>query len=372
MKITQIETLHVRPRWLLLKVHTDKGIVGLGDATLEGRARTVATCVHEYERMLVGQDPRRIERLWQMMYRQTFYRGGPILCSAISGIEQALWDILGKSLGVPVHQLLGGAVRDRIRLYGWTGGKRTGNYIEDFLHHIGAREFTAYKFCPVEACRHIESPATMQNAVDMVTAARSAAGANIDLAVDMHGRTSPALSRRLAQKLEHLDLMFIEEPVLPGDIAALKALSAASATPIATGERLFTRSQFQEIIEQEAVAVIQPDLSHVGGIFEARKIAAAAETRNIAVAPHCPLSAVSLAACLQLDACTPNFLIQEHVTLGADYLRQPFVVRDGYIDVPTGPGLGVELDDEKVTAGLFDGDWDTPTYWLQDGSVAEW
>lgn len=372
MKITHIETMHVRPRWLLLKVHTDKGIIGLGDATLEGRAQTVATCVHEFERMLGGQDPRRIEHLWQMMYRQTFYRGGPIMCSAISGIEQALWDILGKSLGVPVHQLLGGRVRDRIRMYGWTRGAKTGGYIEDFKHHLEARQFTAYKFAPIKDCRLIESPAAMQQAVKLVAEARQIVGDQIDLAVDFHGRSAPALSRRLAQKLEPFDLLFIEEPVLPGDITGLKAIAAATSTPIATGERLFTRWQFQEVIEAGAVAVVQPDISHVGGIFEGRKIAAMAESRNMAVAPHCPLSAVSLAACLQLDACTPNFLIQEHVTLGADYLKQPFVVKDGYIDVPTGPGLGIELDDAKVAAGLFDGDWDTPTFALEDGGVAEW
>ena len=372
MKITHFELLHVRPRWVILKVHTDAGIVGLGEPTLEGRAQTVVMAVREYERMLIGQDPRRIEHLWQMMYRQTFYRGGPVLCSAISGIEQALWDILGKSLGVPVYQLLGGAVRDRIRIYGWTGGGRTGDYIEDFLHHIEGGEFTAYKFAPIDAAWMIESPAAMQKAVDRVAEARRKAGPQIDLAVDFHGRCTPALSRRLAQKLEPFDLMFIEEPVLPGDTAALKALSAATSTPIATGERLFTRWQFQDLIEQRAVAVLQPDLSHVGGIHEARKIAAAAEARDIAIAPHCPLGPIALAASLQLDACTPNFLIQEHVTLGAEYLKQPFEVKGGYIDLPTGPGLGIELDEQKVEAGMFEGDWDTPTFWHGDGSVAEW
>ena len=372
MKITHFELLHVRPRWLFLKVHTDVGIIGLGEPTLEGRARTVAEAVREYERMLIGQDPRRIEHLWQRMYRQTFYRGGPVLCSAISGIEQAMWDILGKSLGVPVYQLLGGAVRDRIRIYGWTRGGQTGDYIENFIHHLEARQFTAYKFAPIDACRMIESPAAMQRAVDRVAEARRIVGDEIDLAVDLHGRCTPALSRRLARKLEPFDLLFIEEPVLPGDTAALAALSAACSTPIATGERLFTRWQFQELIERQAAAVLQPDLSHVGGIFETRKIAAAAEARNIAIAPHCPLGPIALAASLQVDATTPNFLIQEHVTLGAEYLKQPFIVNDGYIDLPTGPGLGIELDDEKVKAGQFDGDWDTPTFHLDDGSIAEW
>ncbi len=372
MKITHFELIHVRPRWLILKVHTDRDIVGLGEPTLEGRAQTVATALREFERMLVGEDPRRIEHLWQRMYRQTFYRGGPVLSSAISGIEHALWDILGKSLDTPVHQLLGGAVRDRIRMYGWTRGGKTGDYIEDFMHHMEAREFTAYKFSPIEACRMIESPAAMQRAADHVAEARRIVGDAIDIAVDFHGRSTPALSKRLARKLEPYDPLFIEEPVLPGDTAALKDIAASTSIPIATGERLFTRWQFQDVIEQQAVAIVQPDLSHVGGVFEARKIAAMAEARNIAVAPHCPLGPVCLAASLQVDACTPNFLIQEHVTLGEGYLKRPFVVKDGYIDVPRGPGLGIELDDEAIAGQVFEGDWETPTFTLEDGSVAEW
>ncbi len=372
MKITSLELLHVKPRWVFLKVHTDTDIVGLGEPSLEGRALTVAQAVKELEPMLLGEDPRRIEHLWQRMYRQTFYRGGPVLTSALSGVEQALWDILGKSLGAPVHQLLGGRVRDRVRMYGWTKGGKTGNYIEDFMHAVGERAFTAYKFSPVEACRYLETPAQMQQAVDMMAGARKLAGPDIDIAVDMHGRTTPALSKRLAKKFEPYDPLFIEEPVLPGDTAALKELSRATTIPIATGERLYTRWDFQDVIHAQAVAVVQPDLSHAGGVFEARKIAAMAESRHIAFAPHCPLGPVALAACLQVDACTPNLLAQEHVTLGVGYLKQPFEVKAGYIDVPTAPGLGIELDDEALQDKLFAGDWQTPTFELEDGSIAEW
>lgn len=372
MKIASIELFHVRPRWLLLKMQTDGGLVGWGEPTLEGRTQTVEAAVREMSRVLLGEDPRRIEHLWQRMYRGGFYRGGPVLCSAISGIEHALWDILGKSLGVPVHQLLGGAVRERIRMYGWVRGEPTGDYIDNFLHAVEDRRFTAYKFCPVDACAPIATPQAMRRAQERVAAAREAAGPDIDIALDFHGRTTPALARRLAQRFEPYDPLFIEEPVLPGDTAALKAIAQSTTIPIAAGERLFTRWQFQDLIEQQAVAVVQPDLSHVGGIFEARKIAAAAEARNIAVAPHCPLGPIALAASLQLDACTPNFLCQEHVTLGDGYLKTPFEVVDGHIAVPTGPGLGIEVDEEALKHHLFAGDWQTPQFTLEDGSCAEW
>ena len=372
MKIATVDTFHVRPRWLFVKVTTDAGLVGWGEATLEGRSQTAETAVRELGRVIVGQDPRRIEHLWQRMYRRGFYRGGPILTSAISGIEHALWDILGRSLGVPVYQLLGGAVRERIRIYGWAPGGRTGDYIEKFQHRLTSGRFTAYKFTPVEACRMIETPAAMDAAVARLREARELAGRDVDIAADLHGRVTPALARRLAQKFEPFDPMFIEEPVLPGDTAAIKAVAASTTIPIATGERLFTRWQFQELIEQQAVAIVQPDLAHVGGIYEARKIAAMAESRNIAVAPHCPLGPIALAASLQVDACTPNFLIQEHVTLGEGYLKRPLEVVDGHIAVPQGPGLGIEVDEDALQAHAFAGDWDTPTFSLDDGSITEW
>ncbi len=372
MKITRLETFQVRPRWLFLKIHTDTDIFGWGEPTLEGRSQTVEAALREMERTLVGQDPRRIEHLWQQLYRGTFYRNGPVLCSALSGVEMALWDILGKSLNAPVHQLLGGRVRDRIRLYGWIRGERTGDYIEDVVHEIATGQFTAYKMLPVPAMRAVEPPSVVEKIVRGVAAVRAAAGPNIDIALDFHGRVAPAMARRLARKLEEFEPMFLEEPVLPGDVRALKEVAQSTTIPIAAGERLFTRWGFQELIEQQAVAIVQPDLSHVGGILEARKIAAMAETRDIALAPHCPLGPISLAACLQVDACTPNFLCQEHLTLGESYLQTPFEVVEGHVAVPEGAGLGIEVDEAKVRAGVFAGDWETPQFRHADGSFAEW
>ncbi len=372
MIITKLETFHVKPRWLFLKIHTDKGITGLGEPTLEGRTQTVETAVHEIGRYLLGKDPREIERHWQTIYRGTFYRGGPVLTSALSGVEQALWDILGKSLGTPVWQLLGGKVRGKARMYGWVDVEKTGDYIENFKRSIDDGQFTAYKMTPVPAVRAVEAPEMMDRIVANVAEAREAAGRGIDIGVDFHGRVAPALAKRLARLLEPYDPMFIEEPVLPGDVTAMKEIAESTIIPIATGERLFTRWQFNDLIERQAAAIIQPDLSHVGGIFEARKIAAMAEARNIAVAPHCPLGPIALAACLQLAACTPNFLIQEHLSLGEGYIRDPFRVVNGYVPIPDKPGLGIELDEEAIQEKIFAGDWETPVFTLEDGSFTEW
>ncbi|MGI6456453.1 MAG: galactonate dehydratase [bacterium] len=373
MKITRLETIHVKPRWLFLKIHTDQDIVGVGEPTLEGRCRTVETAIREMEEYLIGQDPRQIEKHWQTLHRSPFYRTGPVLCSALSGVEQALWDILGKSLNAPVWQLLGGKVRDRVRMYGWVAGEQTGDYIENFKRSIHDRQFTLYKFVPVPAMRYLESPAVIEQVVENVAQLRAAAGPHIDIGLDFHARTTPALAKVLARKLEQFDPLFLEEPVLPGDTQALRDISNSTCIPIATGERLFTRWQFQDIIQQQAVAIVQPDVSHAGGILEVRKIAAMAEPRNIALAPHCPLGPVALAACLQVAACTPNFLAQEHLHLGEGYLRDPFQVDEqGYIPVSDKPGLGVELDDAAIEEKRYPGDWQNPWFTLEDGSYAEW
>jgi galactonate dehydratase len=369
VKITHLETLYVKPRWHILKVHTDEGIVGLGEPIVEGRARTVNTAVRELESYLIGKDPRQIEKHYQAMYRGTFYRGGPVLVSAISGIEQALWDILGKWLGVPVYQLLGGAVRDRVRTYAHLGGE--GIYgMQQSAQELVAKGYTAIKM-------GIDGPAVDTKAyiklqVEQIEAVRDALPDHVDLAVDFHGRCSPQLSIRLAKALDHVHLMFIEEPTLPENVDALVAVARSTTIPIATGERLFTRYAFREILEKRAAVILQPDLCHAGGISEVRKIAAMAETYYATVAPHNPLGPISLAAGLQVDACTPNFLCQEQVSLGEGYIKNPFVVKDGYIDLPTAPGLGVELDDEAVAEKLYDGSWETPTLTHADGSFAEW
>ena len=371
MKITRLETLFVKPRWLFLKVHTDEGLVGLGEPIVEGRAQTVAAAVQEIGRYLIGQDPRRIEHHWQAIYRGQFYRGGPVLCSAISGIEQALWDITGKWLGQPVYQLLGGAVRDRVRVYGHFGGTTTEELAASAKRAVAAG-FNALKTGLVGPVQIVDVPAVIEETVSRFAAIREAVGPKVDVGIDFHGRSSPAMSVRLARALEPYHPMFIEEPVLPENVDALVTVARSTSIPIATGERLFTKWGFREVLEKQAAVILQPDLSHAGGILECKKIAAMAECYYAAVAPHCPLGPISLAACLQLDACTPNFLVQEHVTLGEGYLREPFRVVDGHIPLPTGPGLGIELDEEAVAAKLYDGSWETPRLWHADGSVGDW
>lgn len=373
MKITRLETLHVRPRWLFLKIHTDAGLVGLGEPILEGRALTVETAVHEIGRTLIGEDPRRIEWIWNRYFRGTFYRGGPILCSAISGIDQALWDILGKHLNVPVHQLLGGSVRDRIRLYGWVkDADGIDDYVAQAQRQTEAHGFTAFKMAPIEAAKLLESRPPLAAAVGRMARLRERLGAGVDLALDLHGRASSAVARQLARELEPYHPFFLEEPVLPGSWQALREVRDSTSIPIAAGERLFTRWQFRDIIVNRAVDVVQPDVSHAGGISELRKIGAMAEVEEIAVAPHCPLGPIALASSLHVDATLYNFLIQEAMTLGEGYLKKPFEVADGHVAVPQGPGLGIELDDEAIERQRFDGQWETPQFRHSDGSFAEW
>ena len=371
MKITRLETILVQPRWLFLKMHTDTGLIGYGEPVVEGRAHTVQQAVAECEEYLLGKDPRRIEHHWQAIYRHAFYRGGPVLTSALSGIEQAMWDILGKSLGVPVYQLLGGACRDRIRMYAHCGG----NTPEEAAASARARVAEGYTALKTgvgrSPARIIESPGFVQGCADRFAAMREAVGMEVDIAIDFHGQISPALAVRLARALEPYHPMFIEEPCLPQNVDAMVTVARSTSIPIATGERLFTKWGFREVLEKQAAVVVQPDLCHAGGILECKKIAAMAECYYAAVAPHNPLGPISLAACLQLDACIPNFLVQEQVNLGNGYLKEPFRLVDGYIELPTGPGLGIELDDEAVAAKTGH-QWKNPQLYHADGSVADW
>jgi len=371
MKITRLETFFVAPRWLFLKMHTDEGLVGLGEPILEGRAQTVAAAVQEIGRSLIGQDPRLIEHHWQAIYRGPFYRGGPILTSALSGIEQAMWDITGKWLGQPVYRLLGGPTRTRVRLYGHCGDDPKTAPAQ--AKAAVAQGFTAVKTAlPRAPIQTVDTLAYVQLAESHFAAIRQAVGPGVDIAIDFHGRSSPAMSIRLAKALEPYYPMFIEEPVLPENVDELARVARSTSIPIATGERLFTKWAFREVLEKGAAAVLQPDVSHAGGILECKKIAAMAECSFAAVAPHCPLGPIALAACLQLDACIPNFLIQEFASLGEGYLKKPFVLVDGSLTVPEGPGLGCELDEEAVAARVDDGAWETPQLRHEDGSVGDW
>ncbi|MHB1355937.1 MAG: galactonate dehydratase [Anaerolineae bacterium] len=371
MKIVKLETFQVKPRWLFLKITTDDGLVGWGEPIVEGRTRTVETAVHELGEYLVGQDPRLINHHWQAMYRGAFYRGGPVLTSAISGVEEALWDITGKALGVPVYQLLGGACRERIRVYAHVGGN-TPEEIGASARAKRALGFEAFKTGFFGALRIVETPSVLREATARLAAMREAVGWEMDIAVDFHGRVSPAMAVQAAKAFEPFGLMFIEEPCLPENVDTMVTIARSTSIPVATGERLFTKWGFREVLEKQAAVILQPDVSHCGGIFETVKIGAMAETYYAAMAPHCPLGPIALAACLQADAVLPNFLIQEQVTLGDDYLVNPFKVVDGHIALPTAPGLGIEVNEEAVRAGIYDGAWQTPQLRHKDGSVADW
>lgn len=381
--ITDYDLFHVPPRWLFLRIETSDGRVGWGEPTIEGRAKTVATAVERLlETTLIGEDPSRIEDHWQAMYTGGFYRGGPILMSAIAGIDQALWDLKGKEFGAPVHELLGGRARDRVRIYQWIGGDEPSDVGEAATEKV-AEGYTAFKMNATSQLRHIDTPAAVERARDRVAEVRDAVGDEIDIGLDFHGRASKSMAKRLASALEPYDPMFIEEPVLPEHNGTLPELAHNTTIPIATGERMYSRWDYRDLLADGAVDVIQPDVSHAGGITEVRKIAAMAESHDVTMAPHCPLGPIALAACLQIDGCAPNVLIQEqslniHYNKDADlldYLADPdvFAFEDGYVDIPTGPGLGIELDEDIVREAAGDGDfWEAPIWRHDDGSVAEW
>ena len=382
MKIDHFELFKVPPRWLFLKVVTDDGVAGWGEPVIEGRAETVAAAVREAETLLKGHPANRIEDIFQMLYRGGFYRGGPILSSAISGIEQALWDIRGKVLRLPVCELLGGPVRDRIRVYCWIGGDRPDDVASAALEKK-AQGYSAIKMNGTAELDYLDSYAKIDAAVGRVAAIREACGKDFDIAVDFHGRVHQAMARILMKELEPYRLMFVEEPVLIENFELFKELRRHTSTPIATGERNFTRWGFKDIIGSGCVDVIQPDLCHAGGIFEVRKIAAMAECHDIAVAPHCPLGPIALAASLQLDWCTPNAVIQEqslgiHYNAGADLLdyladRTVFEYRQGFVYRNDAPGLGISVDEEKVReAARIGHDWKNPVWRTADGTIAEW
>ena len=382
MKITRLTTLVVPPRWLFLKIETDEGITGWGEPVVEGRAHSVAAAVDELADYLVGRDPRNVEDLWTVMYRGGFYRGGPILMSAIAGIDQALWDIKGKALGVSVSDLLGGRVRERIRVYSWIGGDRpadTANAARDAV----ARGFSAVKMNASEELQFVDSHAKVDAVLANMVAVRDAVGKNVGIGVDFHGRVHKPMAKILIKELEPYRPMFIEEPVLSDNYEALKELAPLSCAPIALGERLYSRWDFKRILAEGYVDIIQPDTSHAGGITETRKIASMAEAYDVALALHCPLGPIALAACLQLDGVCYNAFIQEqslgiHYNQGNDLLdyisnREVFEYQDGFVAIPNGPGLGIEINEDYVLEQARIGHrWRNPIWRHADGSVAEW
>lgn len=382
MKITKLTTYRLPPRWMFLKVETDEGIIGWGEPVIEGRARSVEAAVHELSEYVVGQDPARINDIWQTLYRGGFYRGGPVLMSAIAGIDQALWDIKGKALGMPVYQLLGGLVRDKIKAYSWVGGDRPAEVIAGIekLTQIG---FDTFKLNGCEEMGIIDSSRKIDAAVAVVAQIREAFGNKIEFGLDFHGRVAAPMAKVLIKELEPYRPLFIEEPVLAEQAEYYPRLAAQTHIPIAAGERMYSRFDFKRILADGGLAIVQPDLSHAGGITECFKIAAMAESYDVSLAPHCPLGPIALASCLHVDFVARNAVFQEqsmgiHYNQGAELLdyvlnKDDFAMDDGHFYPPCKPGLGVEVNEELVVERSKQAaDWRNPIWRHADGAVAEW
>ncbi len=382
MKITKLTTYRLPPRWMLLKIETDAGISGWGEPVIEGKARTVETAVQEFEPYLIGQDPARINDLWQVMYRGGFYRGGAILMSAIAGIDQALWDIKGKALGVPVYQLLGGLVRDRMKVYSWVGGDRPADVIAD-IRRLREGGFDTFKMNGSEEMGLIANAATVDAAVARIAQIRAAFGMEIEFGIDFHGRIGAPMAKVMLRELEPYRPLFVEEPVLAEQDECYARLAQHTAIPLAAGERMYSRFEFKRVFQAGGLAIVQPDLSHAGGISECLKIAGMAEAHDVALAPHCPLGPVALAACLALDFVSHNAVLQEqsmgiHYNKGGELLdyvvnREDFHIEGGYIRPLPKPGLGVVIDEARVIEASRNApDWRNPLWRHADGSLAEW
>ncbi|HHV09919.1 MAG TPA: galactonate dehydratase [Clostridiales bacterium] len=382
MKIIKISTYLVRPRWCFVEVETDDGITGWGEAVIEGKASTVSACVEEVTDYLIGMNPLNIEDIWTLLYRAAFYRGGPIIMSAISGIDQALWDIKGKYYNAPVYELMGGKCRTKIKVYSWIGGDRPAD-VAKAAKEKQMSGFKAIKMNATEELQFIDSYDKVDSVLERVASIRESTGKNFGIAIDFHGRVHKPMAKILAKKLEEFDPMFIEEPVLCENMEVFKEIAASCNIPIATGERLFSKWDFKRLLQAGGVDIIQPDLSHAGGITEVKKIASMAEAYDIALAPHCPLGPIALSACLQIDATCYNAVIQEqsigiHYNVGKsvlDYIKNPedFAFTDGYVNLPILPGLGVTINKELVLEeNSSPHHWKNPVWRHEDGSIAEW
>ncbi|HET8611481.1 MAG TPA: galactonate dehydratase [Sphingomonas sp.] len=379
-EIRIIESFIVPPRWVFVRVETSDGLVGWGEASLESHAEAVVGELEHVRDRLIGCDAERIEDAWQTLHRLGFYRGGPVRMSAISGIDQALWDIKGRRLGVPIWQLLGGRVRDRIDVYAWIGGDRPHD-VAAAAAERKAQGFRAIKMNGTGEIGWLDSARALDDAVERMRLVREA---GMDAGIDFHGRIHKAMARRFVRALEPLSPLFIEEPLLSEHPEAIAQIANQTSIPIALGERLYSRWDYKRLFELAAVDIIQPDVAHAGGISEVRRIAAMAEAYDVALAPHCPLGPLALAACFQIAASTPNFVIQE-MSLGmhynsadADLLTYcadgaPFEVSDGAVAVPEGPGLGVTIDEARVREAAKDGHrWRNPVWRGPDASLREW
>lgn len=381
MKISSIQVYEVKPRWIFIKISTDEGIEGWGEMVSGTKTRTVVAGAYEIADRIIGRNPLEIEKIWQELYR-VFFRGGPINMTIISGIEMALWDIKGKYYNAPIYELLGGSARDRIKVYSWIGGDRPADVVKDAQDRV-TRGFDSIKMNATEELHYIDSFKKIDAVVERVASLRDTFGNDLNIGVDFHGRVHKPMAKILAKELEPYRPMFLEEVVLPENEEGFVEVAKHVSTPLATGERLYTRWGFKNILNSGVIDIIQPDVALAGGILETRKIIAMAEAYDIAAAPHAPYGPIALAATLQIDVCSPNVFIQEqslgiHYNKGFDLLdfvknKEIFQYKDGYVDIPTKPGLGLEIDEDKVkevsAEGLY---WTNPNWKNYDGTKAEW
>lgn len=387
MKITAINSLVVNARmrnWIFVKVETSEpGLHGWGEATTEWKTHGVLGAIDDLSRLLIGQDPLRVEHLWQVMYRQYFWKQGIVNVSALSGIDQALWDIKGKEVGKPLHELLGGPVRDTLRFYDHLGGGTLeGMYgtvapeeFADRIRESQSQGFSAVKAMPIPVCEPIESPKVLKYAARCMEAMRIAAGDEVDIMIDLHARTTPAAAIQFGSMLTEYHPYWYEEPCWSDQVDGLVQVARALPFPIATGERLVTRWQFRELLEKRACAIVQPDVCHCGGISEARRIASLAETYLISIACHNPVGPVSTAASTHVAFATPNYLIQELVRKDVPWRDEvatcPISIEEGICQVPRSPGLGVEINEAEAKKHPYKPEVLMPRF-HRDGSVADW
>ncbi|KAH8427607.1 D-galactonate dehydratase [Aspergillus melleus] len=381
-KIKSIEYFRVKPRWLFVKVTDDEGRFGWGEGTLEGHTQAVEGALDEIIVRLVGLEADDIEHIWQLVWRLGFYRGGPVFMSAISGIDIALWDLKGRTLGVPVYQLLGGKVRNKVQVYAWIGGDRPSD-VEVAAKARIEQGLKCIKMNATEDVNWLDGPAVLDSCVERLKTVKSL---GLDAGLDFHGRLHKPMAKQLAKALEPYRPLFIEEPLLCEHPEALKQLSGLTTIPIAFGERLFTRWDVKRFLEDGSVDVLQPDIAHAGGISETRRIASLAETYDVAIAPHCPLGPIALAASIQVAVSTPNFVIQE-MSLGMHYNveagnidlnsylvdKSVFDIAEGFVKAPSGVGLGIEIDEELVRAISKETEpWPPKEFYGPDGAIREW
>lgn len=381
MKITGIKVYEVKPRWIFVKISTDEGIDGWGEMISGTKTETVVAGAKEMGEYIIGRDPFEIERLWQELYK-SFFRGGPINSTIVSGIEMALWDIKGKYYNVPIYEFLGGKARDRIKIYSWIGGDRPADVAAAAVERK-QMGFDAIKMNATEELHYIDSFDKIQAVVDRVASIREKLGNGFGIAVDFHGRVHKPMAKVLAKELEPYKLMFMEEVVLPENEEYFKDVANLVSTPLATGERLCSRWAFKNIFREGVIDIIQPDVALVGGILEMKKIISTAEGFDMAAAPHAPYGPIALSATLQVDACSPNVFIQEqslgiHYNKGFDLLdfvknKEVFQYKEGFVEVPTKPGLGLEIDEDLVKTVSAEGlHWTNPKWKNYDGTMAEW